>query len=113
MEPTVVNGDWVLCRLVADTKQIEEKEMYVVISRNGAVLKYAGRVEKKGMWLTSANHEEFAPYFESFEDVITVWHVVLRITSALPASAAPVGDVERRLAELERMVEELRKQTKK
>jgi phage repressor protein C with HTH and peptisase S24 domain len=108
MEPRVMSGDWVLCRLLNHGREIESGHMYVVITRSGITLKYAELDKKKnGLWLLPANREEHQPWLVAWEEVLSLWEVLVRISGAggevgeMEGMRKELEDVRKRLRELE------------
>ena len=83
MYPTLTAGDWVICKIVEDLKDIKENNLYVLIT-DSLVAKRVQTVRRDnqlaGLTLISDNRDLYPPYHISLEDLQQIMEVRLRIT---------------------------------
>jgi len=90
MAPTIANGDMVICRELEPFENIEENELYAVITTTGIVMikrvqkvKWNGNSQIKQLNLASDNTTEEAAFQISGYNIRTL----LKVEQKLPATA--------------------------
>ena len=85
MAPTILHGDMVICQPMPDFDQIEEGEVYAIVSNQSVWVKRVERdFSKSHTWshlrLVSDNYEEFPPFTVEKEEVRKLLKVKKRLT---------------------------------
>ena len=86
MEPTLHQGDKVICQEIADAGQIRDGQLYTVLTRDGLMVKRVHRLldpaGKKvlGLRLESDNSVDFPPFEVEVDQETTLFKVVLKVS---------------------------------
>jgi phage repressor protein C with HTH and peptisase S24 domain len=90
MAPTIANGDMVICRELEPFENIEENELYAVITTTGVVMikrvqkvKWTGNSQIRQLNLASDNETEEPAFQISGHNIRTL----LKVEQKLPATA--------------------------
>lgn len=96
MAPTILHNDYVVGRKLADISEIRQGSIYIVNSRSGVHIKYVQKYEAGLKLIPEA--KDFQAEMISYDEVIDVWEVRVRITEDL--SRPTVGQVVTELISL-------------
>lgn len=110
MEPTLFEGDKVVCSFVEPTlweNALKDNYVYVIVTRSDVLVK---RIEnrlkdRKSLLLISDNHY-YEPYEASLGDITEIWYVRARISPFLPSPKAIDNALREELVELYKQVQE-------
>lgn len=81
MAPVLLHGDYVVGRKLDSIDHIRSNHIYIVNSRVGIYVKHVTRYES-GLWLIPES-KEYSTELIPYEEVISVWEVMVRITESL------------------------------
>lgn len=87
MQPTIAEGDIVICRGLYANESIKDNEIYAVSVNNAVMVKRVQRIWDKNrrqvlkLKLISDNYLEFDPMFEPSANVNQIWKVEKKITA--------------------------------
>lgn len=76
MEPTYYNSDVVACRWIESSSQIKQGEVYVILTREGAVIKRIMSQTLSSIKVFSDNESVQSPYRIDKDDIIKIAEVV-------------------------------------
>lgn len=105
MEPTLWQGDWIICTQLESIDQVREGYVHVVVMQDGSIVAKRAVRNEKGLILKSDNRA-YTPYTVDLEDVFEIWKGVARITRYMSAPQ----NLDVRLTTLEANFNELAKQ---
>lgn len=85
MSPTISAGDMVICSPVENNKELDEDEVYAVVSSTCVWVKRIQRcMDRYGRWthlrLISDNNQEFDPFIIEVDEVRRILKVIKRVT---------------------------------
>ncbi len=107
MEPTMWQGDWLICQQLEALKDVREGYVHVVILQDGSIVAKRAVPESGGLLLKSDNRA-YVPYKVKKEEIFEVWRAIRRVTSYLSAPQ----NLDVRLTSLEFAFKEVRDQFK-
>lgn len=89
MEPTLFEGDKVICSFLEPTlweTSIKDNFVYVVVTRGDVLIKrVTNNVKKDKKLLLTSDNDYYAPYPISIGDVREIWYVRAKISPFLPS----------------------------
>lgn len=99
MNPIFNNADIVICTYVHAfdwERNINENKYYVIISKEGIVLKkISNRVKQESLLLMHSENQDFASYAISIHDIIEIWEVRAKITSNFNIHNSPSNQLHK------------------
>lgn len=98
MEPTLLNHDTLICRQLQKGKNLQNGQVYVVVTNDGAVAKriVLTAAQKNTLILTSDN-AMYPSYELPLDEVIQIWQPVYRMTQVLTNEMATLSGAVFRL----------------
>ena len=85
MNPVFLNGDYVICAYIHSCmwdKSIYENKYYVIVTKDGIVLKkITDRLKQESILILHSENDEFSSYSVAAKDIIEIWEVKAKITS--------------------------------
>jgi phage repressor protein C with HTH and peptisase S24 domain/uncharacterized protein (DUF736 family) len=115
MEPTLYEGDKVICDLVEPdrwTSDIRTGHVYVFVTEEGVLVKRAkNTLAPERVLVLLSDNDFYHPQTVSARSLREVWRVRAKISPFLPAPVKPEEELEqlrRKLSEQQRVIEDLR-----
>ncbi len=105
MEPTLWDGDWMICTQLESLDQVREGYVHVVVMKDGSIVAKRAMKNDNGLILKSDNRS-YTPKVIAIEDIFEIWKGVARLTRYMGAPQ----NVDVRLTSLEANFIELAKQ---
>jgi transcriptional regulator with XRE-family HTH domain len=100
MQPTVQDGDLLVCRRLEDALYLRQNTVCVVCTADNAIVK---RVRLKGTTLLmSSDNPSYEPYTLPGHEVTQLWEVIRRVTGHLDPLPPFSAELESRIAALEK-----------
>lgn len=110
MEPTLFEGDKVICSFLEPTlweNSIKDNYVYVVVTRGDVVVKRVNNLLKKGKYLELFSDNDFyEPYRVNMGDIREIWYVRAKISPFLPSPQNIKRYLHDEMADLKKVVNE-------
>lgn len=102
MEPTLHHGQWLMCRRIYEPNEIKDNNVYVVLLKDGPVVKRVlNRIKKRGTLVLQSDNPTYGLVEVSMvEDVLQVWSVQM----------AWVFDLHNRTIDIMREIQDLKEE---
>jgi len=89
MEPSIYNGDKVVCHFVEPENWfngVKENHVYVIISREGVVVKRViNNLKKNGTLALVSDNNFYQPFEIELKDIVEIWQVSVKISPFMPS----------------------------
>jgi len=120
MEPTLFEGDKVVCSYVEPTlweNALKDNYVYIIVTKSDVLVKrIENRLGKNNTLLLISDNAFYAPYEVPLADIQEIWYVRARISPFLPSPKnlqmtlqSEVADLRRIIQEQSKMIENLAK----
>ena len=89
MEPSIYNGDKVVCHFIEPENWfngIKENHVYVIISREGVVVKrVVNNLKQYGTLVLVSDNNFYNPFEIELKDIVEIWQVSVKISPFMPS----------------------------
>jgi len=89
MEPSIYNGDKVVCHFIEPDNWfngIKENHVYIVISREGVVVKrVVNNLKENGTLSLISDNNFYKPFEIELKDIVEIWQVSVKISPFMPS----------------------------